>query len=248
MASNDFVNQLAKKSLAYKAMVLLGVLAFFGFFYYQFMYSGMVEEHDQLAQRKQDLVDKQAKLNKDLDDKKKLAEKNEELQEKIRTNQKALPTEAELPSFFDHLQRKAGDAGVSIQRWDRQKEKGVEIYIQVPVAMEITGSFYNIMRYFSLLGGSSRSLDSSSAASRVDERIVSIENLSLGTATLKDGEIVLTAKFVASTFRQQAAPEAPKSNKAKAKRKGAAGRAADKVEKAAKDRAKKVDNKSAAAK
>lgn len=246
---NDFVSQLAKKSPQYKLGVMAAILAVFGFLYYQFMYLDMEEQQSRLQRKKRNLATEQAKLNTDLADKKRLAEKNEELQRTIRDNQKALPTEAELPSFFDHLQRKAGDAGVNIRRWDRNPEEDVDIYIRVPVGMEITGTFYNIMRYFSLLGpdaASNSAPANGDAGSRVDERIVSIENLSLGETTLKDGEVVLTAKFVASTFRQQESAQPPPKPAAKPKPGGPAGKAAEKVEKAAKDRAKKVDDKAAA--
>lgn len=253
MASNDFLNQLAKKSAGYKAGVFLGVVVFVGVLYYQFGYSSMVEERDGLANRKRTLLTSQAKLDKDLADKKKLAEQNEELQRTIRDNQKALPTEAELPAFFDHLQRKAGDAGVNIRRWDRRPENDVDIYIRVPVDVEITGSFHGIMRYFALLGDDSRPVESSDSDSgaRVDERIVSIENLYLGDSKRQDGQVVLTARFTASTFRQQgvATPPPGAARPAPAKKTpGAAKAAADKVEKAGKDRAKKVDEKAAKAK
>ena len=208
MARSDFVNQLAKKSPAYKAGILLGCFAVLGLLYYQFSYSDMLDERDRLDARKVELINAQTKLNKDLADKKRLAEQNEILQRTIRDNQKALPTEAELPSFFDHLQRKAGDAGVNIRRWDRREERDVDIYIRVPVEVEITGNFYNLMRYFSLLGANTRgaAVSAGRAEERLDERIVSIEGLSLGDAKLKDGDVILAARFTASTFRQQAPP------------------------------------------
>lgn len=236
MAKSELLEQLAKKSPQYKAGVTLAILAVFGLLYYQFFYSSMLEERDSLEQRKDELTKTQSKLAEELTDKKRLAEQNEELQRTIRDNQRALPTEAELPSFFDHLQRKAGDAGVSIRRWDRRKEKSVDMYIQVPVEVEITGTFHAIMRYFSLLGVDKPAAGRTTA--RVDERIVSIEDLYLGEAKLKDGDLLLTAKFTASTFRQQeAAPAKP--GKATA-----GGSAASQVKKATDERTKNIDKKS----
>ena len=253
MAGNDFLNQLAKKSAGYKVGVFFGALVFVGVLYYQFGYASMLEERDGLANRQRTLSQEQERLDKDLADKKRLAEQNEELQRTIRDNQKALPTEAELPAFFDHLQRKAGDSGVTIRRWVRKPEKDVDIYIRVPVDVEITGTFHGIMRYFALLGDEARPVEGSDTegGSRVDERIVSIENLYLGDAKRQDGQVLLTARFTASTFRQQgvatpppgAAPAPPS-----APQPGAVKAAADKVEKAGNDRAKKIDQKAAAGK
>jgi Tfp pilus assembly protein PilO len=208
MAIQDALNQLAKKPLKYKLGVMAGVLVGIGVIYYQLMWSSLSETKGQEERRKSSLIEKQRKLNKDLEEQKRLAQQNEELQRSIRDNQKALPTEAELPAFFDHLQRKAGDSGVNIRRWERREEKDVDIYIRVPVYMEISGTYYNIMRYFALLGPQTKDAlqlegEGEGAAERVDERIVSIENLSLGDIKLKDGEVELTAKLTASTFRQQ---------------------------------------------
>lgn len=210
MALRDSINELGKQTPQYKAMVLIAVLLGLGALYYQFWHSGLADERAELERRRDGQLDKQRKLNKDLQDQKLLAQQNEELQRIIRDNQKALPTEAELPAFFDHLQRKAGDAGVNIRRWERREEQDVDIYIRVPVEMEINGTFYNITRYFALLGPQQKDplMEPEEDDERVDERIVSIENLELGSPTLRDGEVFLTAKFVASTFRQQGAAEA----------------------------------------
>lgn len=204
-ALQEWVNQLPKRPLSYKISVLLAALGVLGLLYYQFFYSDLSDRKAELEQQRSVLLEKQRKLNIELEEQKKLAQQNEELQRIIRDNQKALPTEAELPAFFDHLQRKAGDAGVSIRRWERREEETVDIYTRVPVAMEISGTFYNIMQYFALLGPQLKRPESQAAnqETRVDERIVSIEDLELGEPALKEGEVFLTAKFIASTFRQQ---------------------------------------------
>ncbi len=214
MAGKDILNQLAKSPPLHKLALLAVAAGIVGAGYYQFSYSDLVEKRTNLENRKAGQLQQQRKLNNELKEQKKLAQKNEELQRDIRDNMKALPTKAELPAFFDHLQRKAGDSGVTIQRWERKKEEALDIYIRVPVEIELRGSFYSIMHYFALLGP--RSEDSTALltsrggdgekSERVDERIVSIENLELTNPKLEDGELQLSAKFVASTFRLAAPP------------------------------------------
>jgi Tfp pilus assembly protein PilO len=242
MAEGNFYSQLAKKSPAYKAGLLALMMGMLGLFYWQFWYSALRDERDDLETRRQVAIQKQAKLDTELAAHKQLSDENERLQKRIANNQRALPTEAELPAFFKHLQRKATDAGVSIQRWDYQKEKPIDVYIRVPVDIELVGTFYGVMKYFALLepkrdvvsdapaapsapatGGAGGAVDSSAAGAvdssaaggsspaatdddeQIGERIVSIENLTLGKAKVVDGEIQLTATFTASTFRQQEA-------------------------------------------
>lgn len=204
MALSDQLKQLAKKPLWYQIAVYLLFVAVGGLLYYQCTYSENYDQKKRLEQRRTNLLNKQRQLNEDLEEQKRLAEKNQELQRTIRDNQKALPTEAELPAFFDHLQRKAGDAGITIRNWKRLDEEAVDIYVRVPVEMEISGTFYDIMMYFALLGPQrSNAMPEEDEEERVDERIVSISDLSLGSPALEDGEIRIVAKFIASTFRQQ---------------------------------------------
>lgn len=229
MALRDAINDLGKQTPQYKAMVLAGVLLGLGAIYYQFWYSDLDDQKGSLESRRTMQLDKQRKLAKDIEDQKLLAQKNDELQRIIRDNQKALPTEAELPAFFDHLQRKAGDAGVTIRRWEQRPEEDVDIYIRVPVDMEVSGTFYNIMKYYALLGPHHNdplmnAANEDDDKERVDERIVSIENLDLGGSSLLDGEVVLVAKFTASTFRQLGEGDrkaAGKGKKAKGRKRGA---------------------------
>ena len=219
----SLLQELAKKSPAYKAAVLVIVIILLGFAYYQVFYSDLKDKRTSLDNRKNSLNSQQRTLDRQLIEQEKLLAKNKELQRSIRDNQKALPTAAELPAFFDHLQRKAGDTGVSIHKWERLDEMPVDIFVRVPVQIEVTGTFYQIMHYFAALGPQQKDPlqqageGENSDEPRIDERIVSVENLSLGKARLQDGEIKLEASFVASTFRQKEGakppPGAPKAKK-----------------------------------
>lgn len=221
MALDSPLQQFAKKSPQYKVMVLGLVIFILGVLYYQFRYSGLAEAQESMESKKTSELARQRQLNQQLQQQTQLQARHEELKRSIRDNQKALPTEAELPAFFDHLQRKAGDASVTIKNWERLEEQPVDIYVRVPIRMEVSGSFYQVMHYFALLGPQTKdplraAADGEDAdTQRVDERIVSIENLELGLADADDGSITLEAKFIASTFRQKADPKAAEKKKAK---------------------------------
>jgi Tfp pilus assembly protein PilO len=225
-SSSQMIDNFAKKSTGYKAAVFIFIGAILGLAYWQLMLSSLQEERDQERSSRSKLLRDQQQLDADLKKLKELVKENEELQETIRLNARALPTEAELPSFFDHLQRKAGEAGVSIKKWERKSEVAVEEYMKVPVEIELAGTYYQISKYFSLLapqrpplaapsltpppppaGGAAgapaaAAPQASAEASDVDERIVSIENLTIGDPEVRSDEIILTAKFTAATYRQ----------------------------------------------
>src|SRR4051794_4267829 len=69
----------------------------------------------------------------------------------INENQKALPTEAELPAFFETLNRKVNEAGVEVNRWKQSAETPIETFRRVPVEIEMTGTFMQIKKFFASL-------------------------------------------------------------------------------------------------
>lgn len=219
MALSDSLSQLAKKPTRFKIALLFFVLLVFGFIYYQFRYSELADTKDSLESKKDSLTAQQRKLDGDLDKLRELSAKNDELQQTIRDNLKALPFEAELPAFLDHLQRKAGDAGVTIRKWENLPEEPIDdTYIRVPVKVDVHGSFYQIMHYFFLLGPKpqdplARDENGEEKKERIHERIVSIENVELDKAAFDEGELKIEASFIAATFRQPApAATTPKPN------------------------------------
>lgn len=217
--ASDFVKELSRKPPATKAAILAGIMAVFGFLYYQFMYTGLKEEEQKASVAKTRASNEKDELTRKKAEMPELEKRAAELQATIAANERALPTESELPSFFDHLQKKAGEAGVNIRKWDRQKEQELGDFAKVPVAMEVTGTFPQILKYFSLLSPRYHAAPEQADAS---ERLVTIEKLKLGSPKIDNNEIQLTATFTASTFRQKVAPQAraprpaaPASQKAK---------------------------------
>jgi Tfp pilus assembly protein PilO len=214
--------EFGRKSTGYKVGVFVAIAVVLGGLYFQFAYKKA------RARRNEAQADNQSALaqSQTLDKQKKEHDKNladyKTLEKTIQENQKALPTEAELPAFFDTLGRKVAEAGVSVKRWDYLKEVPTDNFIKVPLEVEVTGTFYQIKRFFaSLIQRDPVPVVKPDGTTEVEdrERIVTIENLQLLDAKGKNNELVMTARFTASTFRQEqvSAPEDP------TKKPGAAG-------------------------
>jgi type IV pilus assembly protein PilO len=201
MAAKGLLENIPKWSSGQKLMALLAPPVLLGLLYYQFGYVAASEEQTALASQQADLLSQQTQLDADLETKKRLMQRMEELQQNIRANERALPTNAELPAFFDFLQRRAGEAGVSIRKWDQDPSEKVDIYVRVPVKIDVSGSYSSLVRFFYLLGPTSKaSAQGGREALAVGERIVSVEDLVIGEANIVDREVMLVAKFVAATF------------------------------------------------
>ncbi len=200
----------ARRPTSYKAGVFAGIFLAFGALYFQFGYKPLRDNLENEHATSSQLAGKKAQMERDEVAFRELQTKMVALKRIIDENQKALPTGAELPAFFDTLNRKVNEAGVEIRKWEYKSDVPVAAFVKVPVELELTGTFFELKRFFASLV--QRGVVRSSSGAPVDEereRIVTIENLQLSNPQVRDREIVLTAKFTASTFRQEEAEEAP---------------------------------------
>jgi Tfp pilus assembly protein PilO len=216
------LTEFGRKSTGYKVGVFVAIAVVAGLIYWKFGYGKTKKKLRAARDENSQLINLSQKLDNDQKEYKIKLTEADELNRIIFENQKALPTEAELPAFFDTLGRKVGEAGVEVKRWDYLKEIPIETYIKVPIEIEVAGTFYQLKKFFaSLVQRDPVPVQRPDGTMQVEarERIVTIENLQLYDPKIKNRELVLSAKFTASTFRQDAAP-APEEDK-KAKKPGA---------------------------
>ncbi len=232
--NTDIAASLAKMPPKKRAAVLGGIIALLGVLYWQFFYSGLKDSEASNKSKRKRLTDERGKLDREMVEYKQLEDAHKKLKASIEGIAMALPTEAELPSFIDHLQVKAGDAQVNFKSWARDKEVVIDKYIKVPLKVEVNGTFPQIMHFFYLLGpsASERSgLSEEEAIAARSGRIVTIENLNIGDAKIKNDEIILDVSFTAATFRQDEPAEVAPAKKAAANKKGGVRAAKEKREK-----------------
>jgi type IV pilus assembly protein PilO len=188
---NDLVGKLLKLKTPLKAAVTAGLLALVMAAYYFLFYTDLSQEitsataqgtqlkteRDSYEKRKREYVAYRDELRK--------------LQEEQRELLKALPKKAEIPSFISSMQEQAELSGLEVLTMTIDAEAPEELYVRIPVRMEVRGSYHSLTKFFK----------------NVSElrRIVNIENFGLnmdGPANVENnGPPKLRAKFIAATFR-----------------------------------------------
>src|SRR5688572_14525153 len=107
-------------SVGKKVLLFAGVALVIGFIYFRVAYSKL---SDDVQKEKQTLRQNQQK-NREIDDKipkfKLLRAKKQVLDLTIAELQKALPTEAEVPAFFETLERRITESGVEVIKWNKR--------------------------------------------------------------------------------------------------------------------------------
>jgi hypothetical protein len=129
---------------------------------------------------------------------------------------KALPAEAERNALQQTLQAKAESSRVDFKSWTNLPEQTtIEKFVKVPMNAEVEGTFHELLDYFRALGPpplpakkpSERKKELEAKGAKVEpprqwDRLITIENLTLSITAVRSDEILLTAKFTASGFRQ----------------------------------------------
>jgi type IV pilus assembly protein PilO len=105
-----------------------------------------------------------------------------------------LPKKAELPTFLDSIYNQAEPLGLEISLFARKDEKPQELYVRIPVEIELLGGFHQIARFFNRVAAL--------------PRIVNIEDVQLTDPTVTDSGVRLKARFQAVTFRFADRPQA----------------------------------------
>jgi type IV pilus assembly protein PilO len=185
---NNLLQKLLRLKTPVKIGATLGVMvvilgAYGGLFYLD------VQDQIKSARAQQ----QQLKTEKDNYEKRKreyLAYRSEltQLQQEQRELLKALPKKAEIPTFLSNIQEQAELAGLEIVSLTIDAETPQELYVRIPVRIEVRGTYHTITKFFK----------------NISElpRIVNVENLGLSVEKNDGaGSPRLRAKFIAATFR-----------------------------------------------
>jgi type IV pilus assembly protein PilO len=197
MSALDQVVKLSiRKKVAILGLVVVLIAAVFWFIYYDPLseeLSALQEKHMSLQNEKADANRRKATYEKD-------RERRDELKKSYGQQLRALPSDTEMSSFLNNLNAHAELVGLEIESVKPKKEEVSKYYARIPVQLNLTGSYYQLAKFFYLVGN----LD----------RIINIENISLKIKKFEESSAILTANVLATTFRS-VNPESGKKKKGK---------------------------------
>jgi type IV pilus assembly protein PilO len=180
-----------------KLGVTVGLIGVLALIFYQFFYSDVRDDIARAEAQRGDLETEKvsyAKRKREY-----LAYRSELrlLQEEQRELLRALPKKAEIPSFISNVQEQAELSGLEVLHIDIDPEAPQDLYMKIPVKMEIRGTYHQVAKFFK-----------NTSELR---RIVNVQDLSLtpernATTEQMNGPTRIKAKFVAATFRFKEAP------------------------------------------
>jgi type IV pilus assembly protein PilO len=108
---------------------------------------------------------------------------NEELTKAL----KELPDKKEIPQLLAKVSDKARDTGLEIRLFKPQAEVKRDFYSEVPVEVEVSGTYHQVATFFDEVG-------------RL-ERIVNLDQFQMVEPEIEDDKVLLKTAVVATSFR-----------------------------------------------
>lgn len=112
----------------------------------------------------------------------------EKLKRQLLIAQEKLPQDAEIPSLLQRIHNQAKTAGLEIMIFKRLPERPQQFYVEIPVEMELSGTYDELANFLYYIGRMTR--------------IVNMKDLSMvrvGQGMASDGELKIKAR--GTTFR-----------------------------------------------
>lgn len=186
----DILNNLIKLPFVTKVAALAGAIVAMTAVNY-FVWPGISGIYEKTTRTERKL----ATLQEDLDKKQAIAnhlnqyrKELEVVEQRLREALTEMPEEVKIDQFLSQLSELAKKAGLTLQSIQPQSEsKEAGFYYKIPIKMKVEGGFHEIAVF----------LDSVSKL----KRIINVNNISLGSPKMKADKIVLTANYLATTFR-----------------------------------------------
>jgi type IV pilus assembly protein PilO len=120
------------------------------------------------------------------------------LEQRLQEALAELPEQKKIDELLQLFQERARKAGLEIATIEPQAEVNEGFYARVPINMAVTGNFHEIVTFFDSLARLTR--------------IVNVNNITLDSPKDAGGKVILSAKFLVTTFmfvQPKAAPGKP---------------------------------------
>ena len=205
---NATLEKILDRPKAQKVGILVGLIILISAAFYWFLYSPQADEISKLnesieaAQNEKSIKQKRAanlpKLQKELGD----------LDVRLKEAIAQLPSKKEIADLLSSIATKAQESGLDIDLFRPRPENYKDFYAEIPVEMNIKGTFHNVIMFFDAIGRLTR--------------LVNIDNVGFKNPKVSGDRMVLeftttaiTYRFLEEAERNKIAEEKAKALKAK---------------------------------
>jgi type IV pilus assembly protein PilO len=185
MEKETLFEKIEKIKMLYRILVMAGSLVLFAGLFVWAVYLPFVED---IAKMQEEVAKLEQKLNQVVVKaraEKKLQAEYAEVDIQFQEALKLLPNTKEIPTLLRSITQLGSDSQLDFVLFSPQRERVQDFYMEIPVSIEVNGSYHNVAVFFDKVGQM--------------ERIVNILNVSM--VPVKDRSTILNTKCDAVTYR-----------------------------------------------
>lgn len=199
----EIVESVNEKSPQVRIIILLVIIAILSGVFWYFYWDPKSQELKRLEsnlQKRTKLKNEYENIARELP---KFEAEFDRLSKEFQEASKKLPVTKEIPALIDSIYSSINASGLQPISFVPKKEVQKDVYIEIPIALDVRGSYFELANFFD----------------RVSKlpRIVNIRDLDLTRSKSSGNTIELAAKFSAITFRIKPVQQGSPTTKTKTK-------------------------------
>ena len=192
MESGSFIERIAQIKLPLRILILVGTVVLLSALFIWLVYMPKAEAIEKGQQENARLQQRlnQAKIR--AKGREKFEQELAQVEQQFREALKLLPNEKEIPALLKKVTQLGTDSRLEFRLFKPQKERAQDFYMEIPVSIEVSGTYHDVALFFDRVGRM--------------ERIVNILNVSMKPN--QERSTTLTTKCDAVTFRFKGSTDA----------------------------------------
>jgi type IV pilus assembly protein PilO len=185
MPTGTFFEKIEKLKMTHRVLILVGTIVLVAGIFVALVY---IPKSKEITRLNKEIAGLEKKINKakiKARTLKKFEAEQIEVEAQFREALNLLPNKREIPSLLRSITQLGSDAELEFLLFSPNKEKARDFYIEIPVSMEVSGSYHDVAMFFDKVGRM--------------KRIVNILDISM--KPVKSRSTSLTTKCNAVTYR-----------------------------------------------
>lgn len=187
MEESPFLEKIEKMRMAYRVLILVGSIVLLGGL---FVWLVVVPKTSEITKTEKEIATLNQRLNqariraKNL---KKFEAEQAEVNAQFREALKLLPNRREIPSLLRTITKLGTDSHLDFLLFSPKREKTRNFYIEIPVAIKVSGTYHDVASFFDKVGQM--------------ERIVNILDVSMKPVKPLSTTLITTCNAVTYRFK-----------------------------------------------
>ncbi len=187
MKSGTFFEKIEKIKMPIRVLILVGTMVLLAGVFVWLAYLPLKENIKTSGQKIEKLQKQLNQARFKARDLEKFAAEYAQVDAQFREALKLLPNTKEIPSLLKTITQLGSDSRLEFRNFSPQKEKARDFYMEIPVSIEVSGSYHNVAVFFDKIGQM--------------DRIVNILNVAMKPVQTRSTNLVTTCNAVTYRFK-----------------------------------------------